>query len=185
MRRVPRGYEGINHETMGADILALLHSLSLPEQILGVELSRRLREVDPQRWYPIAWLLELVELVDQKVGNYGMRKIGRSIFKLTHQENLPGARQSARELLGMFDQLYHQVNRGVKIGGWRLLHFAPGRAELEKTTPHHCMVEEGLVSQALMSLGIPVLIEQPSCLQKGQDLCHFVITSTITDARWG
>ena len=35
-----------------------------------------------------------------------------------------------------------------------MLGFEPGKAELEKTTPHHCVMEEGIFSAALLALVI-------------------------------
>jgi hypothetical protein len=35
--------------------------------------------------------------------------------------------------------------------------FQPGKAELIKTTPHHCVMEEGILTEALLTLQIPEL----------------------------
>jgi len=80
--------------------------------------------------------------------------------------------------------MYRHANRGTAIGGWRVLRFEPGRAELEKTTPHLCTMEEGILTQALAALGIPVIIEQPACFRQGAAACHLVLTSRIADVRW-
>jgi predicted hydrocarbon binding protein len=63
--------------------------------------------------------------------------------------------------------------------------FTPGRAELEKNTPHHCVVEEGILLGAMAALTIPVVIEQPRCFRRGAPACTFIITSSIVDRRWG
>ena len=39
----PQGYQGINHETIGLDILAVLGSLMIPEAVLGDEMVTKLR----------------------------------------------------------------------------------------------------------------------------------------------
>jgi hypothetical protein len=42
--------------------------------------------------------------------------------------------------------MYHHANRGTGIGGWKVLRFDAGYAELEKMTPHHCVMEQGILS---------------------------------------
>jgi hypothetical protein len=67
--RRPRGYTGRQHETIGSDILSVMRVLKLPEQVLGAEVCVRLKEVDPKAWYPIEWLLDLMDRLDKAVGH--------------------------------------------------------------------------------------------------------------------
>jgi hypothetical protein len=96
-RRKPRGYEGHRHETIGSDILAVRDALadlsraSTAEQIrstcrnvLGAESSERVERVEPDRWYPIEWLLVMMESIDAKVGHNGLRRMGRLLFQRSH-----------------------------------------------------------------------------------------------------
>jgi len=91
---------------------------------------------------------------------------------------------SAQQLLSGFDAIYKRVNRGEDIGGWEVLVLEPGHALLEKTTPHHCKMEEGLMEEALRTLGIRVEVSQPQCFRKGAESCHFLLRSQVTDQRW-
>ena len=93
--------------------------------------------------------------------------------------------KSARDILTAFDDLYKRANRGEQIGGWKVLDFTPGKARLEKTTPHHCALEEGIVSAALGCVDVPATVTQETCVRRGADSCIFVIASVITDQRWG
>src|SRR5678815_240793 len=86
MPRRPKGYAGINHETIGSDILSVLRTLSLPEQILGAETAQALSSINPEGWYPIAMMLDLMERLHKAVGPYGMRKMGRTLFRMSHEE---------------------------------------------------------------------------------------------------
>ena len=185
MTRRPAGYVGTNHETIGSDVLAVLRVLKLPELVLGPERTARLTAIDPEAWYPISWLLELMEVLDQKLGRSALFSLGETLFRLTHEEQAKAAFHSAKELLGAFDMLYHQANRGANIGGWKVTSWAPGRCQLEKTTPHHCVMEEGLCHRALACLGVTAQIRQTTCFRAGGDRCHYLITSPITDERWG
>ncbi len=178
----PRGYTGHNHETIGSDILAVVRSLKLPQLTLGKEVSDHLSSVDPHGWYPITVLLEAMERIDTKLGVDGLRQMGRLLFKLSHEQRV--APKSAREVIHGLDAMYHHANRGDGIGGWRVALFEPGLAHLEKTTPHHCAMEEGIVGAALQAAGTPCTIKQPSCMRTGADHCLFVISSVITDQRW-
>jgi hypothetical protein len=149
---------------------------------LGSGEVERLRGVDPMGWYPIQWLLELFDTLDVKLGRATLVRVGRTLYDLSHAERV--APHSALDIIEGIDAMYHHANRGEEIGGWRVLSFEPGQAELEKTTPHHCAVEEGILGRALGLLGIPTVIQQPVCLRRGGDACRFVITSLVTDARW-
>lgn len=180
----PRGYIGTGHQTIGSDILALYHALLLPDEVLGVETSSRIRGLDSDGWYPIVDLLEPLELLGEKLGAAGLRKVGRKLFELSHQERVRGVISSAAAIVHGLDGMYHAANRGQDIGGWKVLSFEPGEARLEKTTPHHCALEEGIVSAAMKMVGVLVNIEQPQCMRSGSDHCQFVITSVVTDARW-
>jgi hypothetical protein len=184
MQRTPRGYVGIGHETIGSDILAVLRTLKLPEQVLSAEEIERLRHVDAQAWYPIAWLLELMDTLDKRVGHFGLLSLGRTLFKMSHEERVREVAKSASDILFNLDDMYRHANRGAKIGGWTVKSFAPGRAELEKNTPHHCVMEQGLLLEALSLVGAPSLITQPQCFRAGADVCRYVITSAITDNRF-
>lgn len=184
MPRRPKGYAGINHETIGSDILSVLRTLSLPEQILGAETAQALSSINPEGWYPIAMMLDLMERLHKAVGPYGMRKMGRTLFRMSHEETARRMCTSARDIVFAFDRLYNNANRGGSIGGWKVLKFEPGRVELEKTTPHLCLMEEGLLEAALAAMGTPSIVEQTACFRNGAEACVFVATSTITDARW-
>ncbi len=175
---------GDRHETIGSDIIAVARTLSLPEQILGEETAAQLSKIDPTGWYPIALLLDLMDRLNAAIGPYGMRKMGRTLFKLSHEEAAKKIAHSAHDIVHAFDKLYHNANRGNQIGGWKVLEFSPGKVVLEKTTPHLCLMEEGLLEAALAAMGTPALVSQTQCFRNGADCCIFVATSVITDSRW-
>jgi hypothetical protein len=180
--RKPRGYEGIKHETIGSDILAVVKSLKLPQLTLGKELADKLGAVDPKGWYPIAMLLDAMDRIDAKLGADGLRQMGRLLFKLSHEDRV--APKSARDVLTSFDTMYRHANRGQHIGGWKVDLFEPGHARMMKTTPHRCTMEEGIMGAALAAAGAPATITQEKCLQKGADHCLFDLRSPIIDQRW-
>jgi hypothetical protein len=184
MVRRPRGYVGIKHETIGSDILSVLHILKLPEHVLGQEEADKLAKVDPEEWYPIEWLLGLMEKLDRQVGYYGLVQMGRTLFKLSHEERVLAVAKSARDIIYGLDGMYHHANRGSSIGGWKVTKFGPGFAELEKNTPHHCVMEQGILSGALAAVGCPGSVDQKTCFRKGADSCIFTIMSSVQDARW-
>jgi hypothetical protein len=178
---------GLHHETIGASLLAVLHSLQhlagddsratrrVGEKILGAEEVRRIEAVNPDGWYSIVWLLQMMETLDGKLGRFGLLKMGRTLFKLSHQERVLREAQSAWDLVHSFDAMYRRTNRGQQIGGWRVRAFHDDRAELEKTTPHHCAMEEGVLAQALTTVGAPAVVNEERCFRDGAESCHFVI----------
>lgn len=182
--RKPKGYIGTEHETIGSDILAVFKILKLPEQVLGPEAAKKISEIDPQGWYPISQLLELMDKLDRDLGQYGLMQMGRMIFKMSHEERVLESAKSARDILYGLDAMYHFANRGRNIGGWKVLSFGPGSAEVEKTTPHHCAMEQGLLSAALSAVGCPVTVEQRQCFRQGAESCIYTITTPFTDYRW-
>jgi len=184
MARKPKGYLGVNHETIGSDILAVYQILKMPEQVLGQDEAQRLAAVNPEAWYPIEWLLELMDKLDRHVGHYGLMRMGRTLFKLSHQERVTQVAKCARDIIYGIDGMYHHANRGRQIGGWRVLKFDPGDAELEKTTPHHCVMEQGILAEALSAVGCPGIVSQRQCFRQGADCCIYTITSSFVDARW-
>lgn len=183
-RRKPRGYRGIGHETLGSDILAVTRILKLPEQVLGAAEAQRLARVQPDDWYPIEWLLALMERLDEEVGQFGLLRMGRTLFDLSHKEAVLESARSARDIVYGIDGMYHHANRGEGIGGWHVLSFEPGHARLEKTTPHHCQMEQGILAGALAAVGCPSNVSQSECFRRGSDVCVFEVSSAFTDARW-
>jgi hypothetical protein len=109
-------------------------------------------------------------------------RLGRRYFELSHRKRAPPS--SAREVIYGIDRLYHLANRGENIGGWNVLTFKPGYAELEKTTPHHCVLEQGLLSAAFSAARCPSIISQAQCFREGADSCVYVVSSAFTDERW-
>jgi hypothetical protein len=184
-KRKPRGYLGTGHETIGSDVLAVLNVLKFPEQVLGRERHEQLKAVRPDQWYPIAPLLEMMDLLEQKLGRSALFAMGETLFKLSHEEKAKEAFKSAKEMLYAFDAIYHNANRGTDIGGWKVLSWAAGRCEMEKNTPHHCVMEEGIVHRAMQSIGVSAQVRQVKCFRQGADLCHYVITTPNVDQRWG
>lgn len=184
IRRRPRGYIGRNHETIGSDILSVLRILKLPEQVLGVEESKKLSAVDPGGWYPIEWLLDLMDRLDRDLGHYGLLRMGRTLFELSHKERVLEVAKSARDILHGIDGMYHHANRGGAIGGWKVVRFEPGLAELEKNTPHHCVMEQGILSAAFSAVGCPCMVTQRECFRQGADVCVYVVTSSLTGKEW-
>ena len=183
-KRKPRGYIGKSHETIGSDILAVLQILKMPEQVLGAEEVRKLGKVEMDGWYPIEWLLDLMEKVDKELGHHALLQMGRRLFALSHEERLVQVARSAADVIYGIDGMYHHANRGTGIGGWKVLSFEPGRAELEKTTPHHCVMEQGILSGALAAVKCPGIVSQKQCFRQGADACLYVISSSFTDERW-
>ena len=76
-KRRPRGYVGIDHETLGSTFQSILAALKQPEQVLDHDELERLKEVDAERWYPVGWLLSITETLDGVVGQRGLVRIGR------------------------------------------------------------------------------------------------------------
>jgi hypothetical protein len=184
MQRKPRGYEGIKHETIGSDILSVVGAIPLAKNVLGQALFDKLAAAKPDAWYPIEWLFEASEVLDKKIGANGLRQVGRALFRMSHEARFKEVAKTAADLIYALDDMYHHANRGRAIGGWQVVEFRSGHAVVDKTTPHHCLLEEGIVGQALSSIGIPVNIEQPQCFRRGADSCRFVLSSAVTDL-WG
>ncbi|WP_394827393.1 hypothetical protein [Pendulispora albinea] len=161
-----------------------MRTLSLPEQVLGGDEVRRLSDVRPERWYPIEWLLELMEKLDDRVGYYGLLRMGRMVFTLSHEKRVLASATSAHHIIHGLNDMYRHANRGTGIGGWKVLRFEPGHAELEKNTPHHCIMEQGILKAALAAVGAPSLVSQPTCFRRGDSVCIYTISSVIVDERW-
>ena len=175
---------GIDHETIGSDILSVIKSLKLPEQILGQTDAARLATIEAKGWYPIELLLDLMEKLDREVGHFGLLRMGRTLFNLSHEARVGKQATCARDVVYGIDDMYRHSNRGRMIGGWEVLTFEPGNAILEKTTPHHCVMEQGILSAALSSVGCPGIVSQIQCFREGADACRYVISSSFTDERW-
>jgi hypothetical protein len=183
-RRHPKGYVGQRHETKGACLLAVVRILKLPDQVLGADEARKLARLDPDGWYPIEWMHKLTDQMERELGYYGLLRMGRTLFETSHKERTANEIRSARDLVHALDGMYRTKNRGSCIGGWKVCKFDAGYVELEKTTPHHCVMEQGLVTAALASVGCPGIVNQTECFRQGGDACLFVITSSVTDERW-
>ncbi len=177
-------YANPTHETIGSDILAVLGVLRFPEQILGAEQVAELRRIQPDAWYPITTLLELLRALAKKGGHASLVQMGRQLFRDSHQARLTPRLSSAGDVVFGIDAMYHHANRGQDIGGWRVVRFSAGLAVLEKTTPHHCALEEGILHEALRIVGAESLIVQNHCRERGDALCEFELHSSVKDHRW-
>jgi hypothetical protein len=184
MSRKPKGYLGVNHTVIGSDMLAVLNALQMPEHILSETTMEHLRHVKSDEFYPVAWFLDLMEELDHNVGRFGLVRLGRKVFELSHQERVLKVANSARDIVYGIDGMYQHAHRGKGIGGWQVTSFEPGRAQLVKNTPHHCIMEEGILLQALFAVGAPSRIEQQQCFRRGASACIYEITSVVVDERW-
>jgi hypothetical protein len=182
--RRPRGYSGEDHTTLGSDILAVLKILKLPEQVLGKDEYERLKKVRSDDWYPIETLLGLMEILEAHVGKYGLMQMGRRLFEMSHKQRVLQVAKSAKDIVYGIDGMYHHANRGRGIGGWQVLRFEPGLAELEKNTAHHCVMEQGILTEALLTIGCAANVVQTRCFLDGAETCIYQITSAFVDKRW-
>ena len=182
--RRPRHYTSKDHETIGSDILSVLAAIRMPEQVLGKEMLQSLKVVKPEGWYPIRMLLDAMDRLFERVGRFGLLQMGRKLFEMSHAQQFKRLARSAADLVYGIDGMYRFANRGNGIGGWEVAIFQPGHAELVKTTPHHCVMEEGILSEALRTLEIPATVEQSQCLREGADHCRYVLRSPVTDEKW-
>ena len=80
--------------------------------------------------------------------------------------------------------MYHNANRGQQIGGWSVVVVRAGYTELEKTTPHHCVMEQGILSAALAGVNCPGIVSQSRCFRQGAESCLYTISSAVVDGRW-
>src|SRR6185295_12038863 len=104
MQRRPRGYIGTDHETVGSSLLAVLQILQLPEHVLGAEEWEFLKGVDPKAWYPVGRLLSLMDKLESIVGQYGLLRLGRRRFELSHRARV--GYSSARDVIYGIDEMY-------------------------------------------------------------------------------
>ena len=184
VKRLPRGYKSSNHETIGADLLSLVDAILMPEQILGKELTQRLRMASPKGWYPVADVLDPLEQLNRKLSPDSLRRVGQTIFRNGPEAEFRRRVFSARDFFHSMDHLYHVANRGSDIGHWTVVSFDEDSAVLEKTTPHHCIMEEGIIAAGLRVLNVPAVIYQTSCFRAGAESCRFVVTSHLCSSRW-
>jgi hypothetical protein len=122
--------------------------------------------------------------IDKAVGQYGLLRMGRTLFELSHKDRVVQVARSAHDIIYGIDGMYRHANRGTGIGGWKVIRFEAGYAELEKTTPHHCVMEQGILAAGLNAVGCPGTVAQSECFRNGAPACIFTITSSFTDARW-
>jgi hypothetical protein len=183
-KKLPKNYVGADHQTIGSDILSILKVCTMPRQVLGNELTERLEKVKANEWYPIEVLLEPMEILGTRIGYAGLLQMGRALFKLSHEAGVRQNAKSAGDVIFGIDGMYHHANRGEQIGGWKVTSFHPGYAVMEKTTPHYCWMEEGILSEAFHVVGVAAFVAQTACLRQGADACIFQVTSLIRDARW-
>ena len=149
----------------GSDILSILGAVAFPERVLGAEAVAKPKAIESKGWSPIADFLEPLAVVEAQVGPFGLVSLGRELFRLSHEAAIKATGRTAADVIYGIDRMYRHGNRGREIGGWRVLSFEPGTAMLEKTTPHPCKLEEGILAQALMTLGVPSIVEQRNLLQ--------------------
>ncbi|MBL8943650.1 MAG: hypothetical protein JNK45_10895 [Myxococcales bacterium] len=179
---------GDEHETLGSDILAVPKALAslarlgrlgpraLLDQVLGTSMVARLGAVEPTGWYPIAWLLEMTDVLDTRLGEFGLRRVGRTLFELSHADQVRARLSCGMHIVQGIDAMYRHANRGRDIGGWTVRSVHEHGAMLEKTTPHHCAMEEGIVSAAMAAVDCRVVVSQPTCTRRGDDLCRFEVS---------
>lgn len=179
---------GGDHETLGSDILAVPKALSslsrlgrlgpraLLDQVLGATVLTRLNAVEPHGWYPVAWLLEMTDVLDTRLGEFGLRRVGRTLFELSHADQVRARLSCGMHIIQGIDAMYRHANRGRDIGGWTVRSVHEHGAMLEKTTPHHCAMEEGIVLAAMAAVDCRVVVSQPTCIRRGDDLCRFEVS---------
>jgi hypothetical protein len=178
LTRRPRGYVGLSHLTLGSVILAVLQTVLDANIVLGEKRFEELRAVQPQRWYPVATMLDLLEFLAKRMGRASLVKMGRQLFKNAHARQVGSEANSAGDILFGMDTMYRHANTGESIGVWRVLKFSPGLALVEKTTPHHCGLEEGILHEALSLVGAESLIVHRQCFRDGAESCIFEIHSS-------
>jgi hypothetical protein len=184
-RRVARGYEGWNHETLGSDLIATFAAVNAVDPRFSEHWMPLVKTLDAQTWYPIDVLLALGFAAEERFGPELLQCIGREIFQRSHAATFRRSAATIADLAFGIDAMYRTANRGEDIGGWRVLEFADGRTLIEKTTPHPCGIEEGILGAACASLGVAARITQVRCVREGDDTCRFELCAETPSTRWG
>jgi hypothetical protein len=174
----------MNHVTLGAELLAILQTMRSPEALLGEEWIARQRQIHPKNWYPVTMAAELFQQLSRRLDRGALVEMGRQLFRDSHHRRLIPHLRSVGDVVFGLNGIYHRAHRGKDIGGWEVLRFDEGRALLRKTTPTPCALEEGLLCEALHSVGAEALVVQPTCVQHGGRYCDFEISSSLKGDRW-
>jgi hypothetical protein len=148
------------------------------KQVLGAELATALEATAPHQWYPASSLVSMLQAIEAKIGQNGLRRVGRSICQRSYADKLVAQFRSVDALLSSLDALYRRSNRGQDIGGWKLQSFAEAEARIEYSAPYSCLMQEGMVAEACAVIGCPVLVSQRECVRTGAGCCVFSIVST-------
>ncbi len=76
-----------------------MHTMKSPEDILGAYWMARLHTIRPAEWYPIGTLIELQQQLIHRGGHASLVRMGRQLFRDSHQERLGPALRSAGDVL--------------------------------------------------------------------------------------
>jgi hypothetical protein len=144
-------------------------------RLLGVTQTAQLDATSPPQWYPASHLLSMLRAIDEKVGPNGLRRIGRASFQRVLTAMGHNRYRTARALFCDLDAIYRRTNRGTDIGGWKVLHSSDDDVHLEYTAPFVCIAQEGFLTEAAASLGVPVVVTQRECVRRGADACVFIV----------
>ncbi len=144
----------------------------------------RMSGMAPDGWYPIAWLLQMMESIEAKIGRFGLIKVGRVLFQQSHEARLGDQLATGYDVIHGIDGMYRFSNRGDDIGGWRVVEFDSARAVLENNTLHPCVMEEGILAQALKAVGSPSTVMQSQCFRDGADCCVYAIEPSSSVGPW-
>lgn len=75
---------GLQHETIGSDVIAVLDVINLPELVLGKERADALKKIEASKWYPLSTLEDPVEGLHQRVGDASLLQIGSELLRISH-----------------------------------------------------------------------------------------------------
>lgn len=184
-RRVPRGYEGWNHETLGSDLIATFAAVNAVDPRFSEHWMPLVKTLDAHGWYPIDVLLALGIAAEERFGSELLVRIGEEIFARSHAATFRSSAATVADVAYGIDGMYRAANRGKGLGGWRVIEFTEGRALIEKTTPHPCQIEEGILGAACATLSVPVAISQTQCVRHDHDACWFALRALGPTSHWG
>jgi hypothetical protein len=180
----PAAYVGWHHETRGSDLIAAFAVVNELDPGIAAHWMPLVRTLDATQWYPIDLLLALGMAARERFGEALLRRMGERIFEVSHAPSFRAS--TVADVAFGIDGLYRAANRGDDIGGWGVVTFTDTHALIEKTTPHACLVEEGILIAACRAVGEPVELRQRTCVQQGAAACLFELTPLNPQPRvWG
>lgn len=168
-------------ETLGVSLMIWIkESGFFKQKIQEILAEKGVREIQPDKWYPMQLVLDIHRTIYETVGPNTLFLMGKYVPEYAV---FPPDIDALGKALASIDAAYHMTNRGKSIGYYKFKRTGQRTAAMICNNPFPCDFDRGIISGMIDKFKPKGCLhkarlthEESLCRKKGDNSCTYLIS---------